>query len=230
MRRTGEHSGTDGTRIVLELLDAVERERAGSQRILASELGIALGLVNAYLRRCVKKGLVKVRGTPARRYVYFLTPQGLAEKSRLTLQYMSTSFEFFRRAKADCLAQLQGARAAGVQTVVLAGQSDLAEIAALCALEQGVEIVGIVDPDGAREPYLGLPVLRRFEEAVADAVLITGLADLPGLCERAAARFGPDCVYVPDLLRMGLRRQRRPVPFTSDRDELAAPDSGKVAS
>ncbi|MBS0533683.1 MAG: winged helix-turn-helix transcriptional regulator [Proteobacteria bacterium] len=230
MRRTGEHSGTEGARIVLELLDAVERQRAGSQRILASELGIALGLVNAYLRRCVKKGLVKVRGTPARRYVYFLTPQGLAEKSRLTLQYLSTSFAFFRRAKADCLEQFQLARAAGVEKVVLVGQSDLAEIAALCALEYGVEIVGIVDRRAAGERYVGLPVLRRFEDAAADAALITSLADLPRLCDRAAARFGVDRVYVPNLLRMGLRRPCMATAFTSDSDELAAPDIGKVAS
>jgi DNA-binding MarR family transcriptional regulator len=222
MRRTGEHSGTEGARIVLELLDAVERERAGSQRILASELGIALGLVNAYLRRCVKKGLVKVRGTPARRYVYFLTPQGLAEKSRLTLQYLSTSFEFFRRAKADCLEQFQCARAAGVQKVVLVGQSDLAEIAALCALEQGVEIVGIVDPDAGRERFIGLPVLRRFEDACADAALITGLTDLPGLWDRAAGRFGPDRVFVPDLLRMGLRRRHQTASWTPDTRQRAS--------
>jgi len=214
MRRTGEASSAEGARVVLELLDAVERERAGSQRILASELGIALGLVNAYLKRCVKKGLVKVRGTPARRYVYFLTPQGMAEKSRLTLQYLSTSFEFFRRAKADCLEQFQAAKAAGVQKIALAGRSDLAEIAALCALEQGVAIVAVVQPDSEQDRYVGLPVVRRFADVAADAVLITSLADVAKLWDEAAVCFGADRVYVPKLLRMGMCRHHQLASWT----------------
>ena len=81
--------------IVLGLLEAVERESAQSQRRLAAELGIALGLVNIYLKRCVNKGLLKMAQAPARRYAYYLTPQGFAEKARLTLEYMSYSFELF---------------------------------------------------------------------------------------------------------------------------------------
>src|SRR4029079_8667426 len=93
-------SGDD--RILLGLLESVERDGGQSQRRIAAELGIALGLVNAYLKRCVKKGLVKVQDAPARRYAYYLTPQGFAEKSRLTVQYLSDSFSFFRKAKDDC--------------------------------------------------------------------------------------------------------------------------------
>jgi DNA-binding MarR family transcriptional regulator len=62
------------TRIMLGLLESVERGEAQTQRRLASELGVALGLVNAYLKRCINKGLVKVREVPARRYAYYLTP------------------------------------------------------------------------------------------------------------------------------------------------------------
>ncbi len=74
------------TRIVLGLLEYVGRGGEQSQRRLASELGVALGLANAYLKRCVKKGLVKVRQAPARRYAYYLTPRGFAEKSRARLR------------------------------------------------------------------------------------------------------------------------------------------------
>src|SRR5947209_18495801 len=94
-------SGED-SRIVLGLLNSVE-DGATSQRRIASELGVALGLVNAYLKRCVKKGLVKVSEAPTRRYAYYLTPRGFAEKSRLTVEYLSSSFSFFRQAKAECV-------------------------------------------------------------------------------------------------------------------------------
>src|SRR5579871_5600491 len=146
MRRPGEESA-ESSRIMLGLLDAVEQERAHSQRLLASELGIALGLVNAYLKRCVSKGLVKIREAPARRYAYYLTPQGFAEKSRLTVEYLSYSFTLFRRARSDYAKAFAAARARGYGRVVLAGVSDLAEIATICATEASVEIVAVVDRD-----------------------------------------------------------------------------------
>src|SRR5258708_34402349 len=101
------------TRIVLGLLEYVGRGGEQSQRRLASELGVALGLANAYLKRCVKKGLVKVRQAPARRYAYYLTPRGFTEKSRLTLEFMSDSFALFPRVKAACMPALEGARDRG---------------------------------------------------------------------------------------------------------------------
>src|SRR6187549_1606185 len=78
--------------ITLGLLTAIEENSAVTQRSVASDLGIALGLANSYLKRCVRKGLVKVAQVPSRRYAYFLTPQGFAEKSRLTAEYLSHSF------------------------------------------------------------------------------------------------------------------------------------------
>src|SRR5271156_4343904 len=138
----------ENERIVLGLLSSVESDGARSQRRIAAELGIALGLVNAYLKRCVKKGLVKVQDAPARRYAYYLTPQGFAEKSRLTVQYLSDSFSFFRKAKGDCTRVFEDAAARGFKRLVLAGKSDLAEIAILCAVEARATVVAIVDPPG----------------------------------------------------------------------------------
>src|SRR5262245_54677374 len=115
--------------IVLGLLESVERDGAQSQRRLAAQLGIALGLVNAYLKRCAKKGWLKVTDAPAHRYAYYLTPQGFAEKSRLTVEYLSYSFGFFRRAKSDYALLFDAARSLGLERVALAGVSDLAEIA-----------------------------------------------------------------------------------------------------
>src|SRR5579863_4509642 len=103
----------ENVRIVLGLLSSVETDGARSQRHIAAELGIALGLANAYLKRCVHKGLVKVGQAPARRYAYYLTPQGFAEKSRLTATYLSHSFSFFREARAQCADLLRSATGHG---------------------------------------------------------------------------------------------------------------------
>src|SRR5882762_11973696 len=111
---TTRSTEAEKTRIMLGLLESVQRGEAHSQRRLASELGIALGLVNAYLKRCITKGLVKVGEAPAKRYAYYLTPYGFAEKSRLTVEYLSYSFSLFRQAKKDCIAVLDTAHARGV--------------------------------------------------------------------------------------------------------------------
>src|SRR5665213_4362318 len=150
-------SGED-ERIVLNLLNSVD-DGAQSQRRIAEELGIALGLVNLYLKRCVKKGLVKVGQAPARRYAYYLTPQGFAEKSRLTVEYLSSSFSFFRQAKADCASVFQLAREQNFQNLVLYGRSDLAEIAILSAVDCGVSIVAIVDQNANEVPFVGKQVV-----------------------------------------------------------------------
>lgn len=191
---------------MLGLLDSVERNGGQSQRHLASELGIALGLVNAYLKRCMKKGLVKASQAPARRYVYYLTPQGFAEKSRLTVEYLSSSFSFFRQAKADCSVMFATALARGQLRIVLVGKSDLAEIASLCAQEAGLAIVSIVDSATAQDHFLGVAVAPTFDRVrvAFDAVAVTDLTSPRTACEQAVLRFGEDRVLVPELLRVRL--------------------------
>jgi DNA-binding MarR family transcriptional regulator len=189
-------------------LSSVERDGGQSQRRLGSELGIALGLVNAYLKRCVKKGFIKVTHAPARRYVYYLTPQGFAEKSRLTVEYLSYSFSFFREAKADCDVALKAAAARGFTRIALAGISDLAEIAMICAPENGVKIVAVVDGPANRSHFVGVTVVASFDQIADsfDAVLITDMQATADTLERVTALVGAERTLLPTLL--GLRTRR----------------------
>ena len=163
MPQAARSEESENARIVLGLLESVERDGAQSQRKLASDLGIALGLVNAYLKRCVKKGLVKIGQAPARRYAYYLTPHGFAEKSRLTVEYLSNSFSFFRRAREDCSSVLKAAHARGWNRIALVGVSDLAEIATICALEQGITIVAVVDAKSTSDRFVGTRVVPSID-------------------------------------------------------------------
>ena len=210
MERTTSAADFENERIVLDLLNSVDQDGARSQRNIAGELGIALGLVNAYLKRCVKKGLVKVHDAPARRYAYYLTPQGFAEKSRLTVEYLSTSFSFFRLAKADCLRAFEAAKAAGFQRLVLAGKSDLAEIALLCAVEGDVTIVAIVEPRGDGQGLVGVDAFKSYADIPEqyDAVVITDVSRAQIAFDSAVAACGAEHVFAPDLLR--LRSPQKP--------------------
>jgi DNA-binding MarR family transcriptional regulator len=200
----------DNQRIVLGLLQSVERDGGQSQRRLAADLGIALGLVNAYLRRCIKKGLVKVSEAPARRYAYYLTPNGFAEKSRLTVEYLGISFSFFRQARAECADIFSAIRGRGFQRVVVAGVSDLAEIARICALETGIDIVAVVDANAQSATFVGVPVVASFAEVGTpfDAVVVTDLGAPHEVFDAAAAVVDADRVLVPKMLG-GRPRPRR---------------------
>lgn len=149
---------------VLAVLDVVGKGEALNQRRLASRVGVALGLANALLRRCVGKGLIKVRQAPARRYVYYLTPNGFAEKSRLVAEYLSSSLGFFRQARAEYADLFAARRAEGWRRVALVGAGELAEIAILSAEEEEIVLIGIVDAGRNTERFHGLPVFRKLAD------------------------------------------------------------------
>ena len=195
----------ESDRIVLGLLSSVETDGARSQRHFAAELGIALGLVNAYLNRCIRKGLVKVSEAPARRYAYYLTPHGFAEKSRLTVEYLSSGFGFFRKAKSDCTHVYALAKQRDLKRLALIGVSDLAEVATICAIETEIELIAIVDPNSKAEKFVGVPVVAAIADlpATTDGVVVTALtreAGTDAAIAQAKLRFGVDRVLIPQLL------------------------------
>jgi DNA-binding MarR family transcriptional regulator len=186
--------------ITLGMLNAVEGNSVLTQRSLARELGIALGLANAYLKRCVGKGLIKVSHIPAKRYAYYLTPKGFSEKSRLTAQYLAHSFDFFRVARMQCDAVFADCAAQGWRWVVLCGAGDLAEIAALCASGHAVTILGIVDPAGGSS---ALPVKRSLAEFEGvEAAIVTDYRQAQATYDRMVVIMPPDRVLTPRILNI----------------------------
>ena len=194
------------TELILRLLDDVDGERLTSQRSAALRLGIAVGLANTYLKRCVRKGWVKVRQVPARRYAYYLTPQGFAEKSRLTAEYLGYSFSFFRNARAQCVDLLDAARRHGRTRILLAGEGDLAEIATLAARECGIELIGVWAPGCNHAAIAGVPVVADLpEQGAFDAVLLTDIRKPQETYDGLRARIDDAQILVPGILRVSRR-------------------------
>jgi hypothetical protein len=198
--------GAEDPAIVVRLLSAIERDSALTQRRLSKELGIALGLANTYLRRCVRKGLVKIGQVPMRRYAYYLTPHGFAEKSRLTAEYLTVSLDFFRRARRECTELLAYAQARRWRGVVLFGAGDLAEVAVLSANEIGIDVIAVVDATRAGH-CAGKPIVAELSQVPGpiDAVMLTDVSapqtQLDAACaQRAALGLGPERLLVPELL------------------------------
>jgi DNA-binding MarR family transcriptional regulator len=224
---------TGDPEIVLGLLTSIERNSAITQRKLAGDLGIALGLANSYLRRCVRKGLIKIGQVPLNRYAYYLTPQGFAEKSRLTAEYLTVSFNFFRRARSDCAELLQECAARGWTRVALCGAGDLAEVAVLSAGESEIEVVCVIDPARAGGRCVSVPIVGDLaaaqQQGAFDGVILTDTQAPQHRFDELIAS-GPAyglsavCVVAPNLL--GISRLTVPVPVA---DPIAEPAVARSA-
>jgi DNA-binding MarR family transcriptional regulator len=194
------------TEITLGVLNAIHADSNITQRRISSDLGIALGLANAYLKRCVKKGLIKISEAPANRYAYYLTPHGFTEKSRLTAEYLSQSFNFFRSSRTQCAAILTDCAERGWKKVALAGASDLAEIAVLCSADTGINLVGIFDEKRAGSRLAGLSVAAKIGDlGEVDAVLITDMANPQARYDAVSAIFPPERVLTLKMLHISRR-------------------------
>jgi DNA-binding MarR family transcriptional regulator len=179
----------------LILLSELDRNGGATQRGLATKLGVALGLTNLYLKRLARKGYIKITTIPRNRIRYLLTPQGFAEKSRLTYQYMQYSLSYYRDMRGrlkDMLSSLEGIHG---QRVAICGTGELAELTYLALREMNIDCIGFVDGN-TRETFLSCPVSSpdRIAGWQLDRVLI---ADL----DRAAA-------YEEQLVQSGVPREK----------------------
>ena len=125
----------------LTLLEQVERDPDVNQSALANQLGVAVGTVNWHLKRLIAKGYVKVQRAERKKLRYIITPEGIALRARLTVDYIERSFDLYRKTRQRIKEHLETARAAGFNRVRIRGEGDVADICRLSCLEQGFAVV-----------------------------------------------------------------------------------------
>lgn len=156
------------------LLSEIAGEEPLSQREISRRLGIAVGLVNSYLKNLVSKGYVRVKNFPRNRYAYLLTPQGFAEKSRLAYRHLTYFTGLYTIARQDYLELFRSLEADGVGEVVFCGVDEVAEIAYLSLQETTVRLVQVLDEGEPVGEFFG----RRLEPIagpLSRPVIITSL-------------------------------------------------------
>lgn len=176
-----------------QLLSEIAGEEPLSQRELSRRLGIAVGLVNSYLKNLVSKGYVRVKNFPRNRYAYLLTPTGLAEKSRLAYQHLSYFTNLYTVARQDYLALFQSLKSEGVTQLVFCGVDEVAEIAYLSLQEVGIELTAVLDDEAAGQRFFGIAVVpvAQSVEPDSDVIVISSLKrkeHLRELLERAGVQ------------------------------------------
>ena len=167
----------------LKLLEAVEQDSRITQRSLASKLGIALGLTNIYLRRLVRKGYIKCVNVQSNRITYLITPRGIAEKARLTYEFMDYSLHLYGEVRQHLREALQECASAD-RRVAIYGRGEAAELAYLSLREFGLEPVAVFDEDhGAGDStnqgpvFLGMRVrsIAEHDQVAYDLMIVATL-------------------------------------------------------
>ena len=125
----------------LTLLEQIERDPDVTQASLATQLGVAVGTVNWHIKRLVAKGYVKVKRAERKKLRYIITPEGIALRARLTVDYIERSFDLYRRTRQRVKTHLSEVKKAGYDRIRLVGEGDVADICRLSCLEQDIQIV-----------------------------------------------------------------------------------------
>jgi DNA-binding MarR family transcriptional regulator len=129
---------TEDTSRELNLLEQVERDPDVNQSTLATQLGVAVGTVNWHLKRLIAKGYVKVQRAERKKLRYIITPEGIALRARLAVDYVEKSFSIYRKIRQRVQEHLIEIRRAGYDHVRIVGTGDVADICRLTCLEQGL--------------------------------------------------------------------------------------------
>ena len=179
----------------LKVLQAISENGHTTQRGLASHVGIALGLTNLYLKRLIRKGYVKCSTMPSNRVRYLITPKGIAQKTRLTFEFMEYSLSVFREGRNHLKVMLAPFARQTAARIALFGTGEAAELAFLVLRELNIEPVAVFDASGGGS-FLGT-LVRPIEEVAAvpfDALIV--------------AAFSDPAAQTADLLNCGIPRER----------------------
>jgi len=173
--------------VALQLLEEIEQNNNVSQRNLSNKLGIALGLVNTYIKLLVKKGYIRIANFPKSRYTYLLTPEGMAEKSRLVYKHLSYFNNLFKTVRKDTLNLFQQLESKGVKKVAFLGVDDVAEIAYISLQETKIALIDVYDDTGIGKNFFKFKIksLEDLKNFYGDRIILTTLKKAEALLTKA---------------------------------------------
>jgi len=164
---------------ILRLMGEIEQDGGSSQRELSRRLNLSLGLINTFLKRLVRKGYFKVKTMPGNRVKYFLTPEGVARKTRLTVEYLQYSARFYRDIKKVLIGKFREMERNRIEAILFFGVEEVAELAYLYLKLTAIRLVGIVDDSRNGNSFFDFKIegLDRLDRRDWDAILLTRLED-----------------------------------------------------
>lgn len=146
----------------LILLEEIEQDPDVNQASLAAQLGVAVGTVNWHIKRFIAKGYIKVKRAQRKKLRYIITPEGIAFRARLTINYVEQSMRLYRRIRQHVRDLLDEVQKNGDDVVYIVGEGEIADICRLTCLEQNIKISDL--PNVPSLIIDGTKVKLHFEE------------------------------------------------------------------
>lgn len=153
--KNGHAQGTPDDYRSFLLLDEISKNNEATQRDLSKKLGIALGLINSYIKNLASRGYITISAIPRKRYKYYLTPEGFIEKTRMTYQHLQNFTNLYKVARQDFQRLFHNLHRDNVKKVVFCGSDEVAEIAYITLQEFEIELIAVVDGEMENKSFLG---------------------------------------------------------------------------
>lgn len=187
----------------LRLLEEIEQNHSPSQRYLAKQLNVSLGLVNSFVKRLAQKGYFKITTIPKNRVKYILTPKGVAQKTKLTYQYIHYSYQFYKDARSKIREIFEELAEQNTRRVIFYGIGHFAEIAYISLQETPMKMVAMVDDTKCGERFMGMTVEspEQIEHLAYDSIIITAITSRNLIHAKLIEQGIPESKIVPIDIR-----------------------------
>ena len=139
----------------LDTLLEIKQNPSLSQRSLSRKLNISLGLTNAIIKNLIHRGWLKVKKDTGRKLLYIITPEGMANVSRLMYTRFQETLHYYHYTKDLLTAYLIKLYQQGERTVNIYGTGQLAEITYYAGISTPLKPNAIISDDPSKEKFLG---------------------------------------------------------------------------
>ncbi len=134
LNKMDESSLNDKTYRVMEVLS---HGRELSQREVAAQAGLSLGMVNLILKRLLQTGYIKAANLDRKKMEYILTPKGIAERMGRSYQYLIRAYRTFHESQKRVEALIHPLLAKGHRKFVVLGAGEIAQLVQMTLISQG---------------------------------------------------------------------------------------------
>ena len=165
---------------MLRLMGEIDRDGNSSQRELSRRLNLSLGLVNTFIKRLITRGYFTVTTTSKNRLQYILTPEGVAKKGVLTVEYLRYSTHFYKEIKRLLVNRFDEMKKCNIHSLLFFGAGETAELVYLYMLLTDMKLVGVVDETRFGKSFFEHRIegTERFTRDDWDMVLLTQLDNM----------------------------------------------------
>ena len=182
----------------LDFLTSLEEGKEVTQKGISNKISVSIGFVNALIKKFVTKGIIKVQQAPYKRFVYYLTPEGFSQKSKLVLDYLTDSLSLFRSMRKEFNEIFSNNIK---HQFIIFGISEISEIAILSANEINANILAVIDPVTRKKKYFNIPVKKKLPHDVKNVkILICSVHNAQKNYFEMIEKYGQDKILAIDSL------------------------------